>query len=235
MDLTLVCRCGGRHRQRPDAPAGPLRAPLEVQLRRNRCHRPHRRGRRRRGSCAPPPGRSCRSSAPFRPARIRDFRKGPILAYAGIGRPQKLLRSAAAIGRQWARTVSFPDHHRSRPRSDAAPRRGEAGNLRLVTTEKDLARIAATTGPLAEESRERGLSRDRRVRIRPPSRGSPKPSPASPRGEAGIGVAPPILPRGTGEDQGVTLRRGRRRRGAGAPRACPRRRGGSSRPVPRPP
>ena len=74
-----------------------------------------------------------------------------ILAYAGIGRPRKFFDSLAAIGATVARTVSFPDHH---PFTAAEATRllseAKSGGFRLVTTEKDFARISAASGPLAE-------------------------------------------------------------------------------------
>ena len=73
------------------------------------------------------------------------------LAYAGIGRPRKFFDSLAAIGATVARTVSFPDHH---PFTAAEATRllseAKSGGFRLVTTEKDFARISAASGPLAE-------------------------------------------------------------------------------------
>jgi tetraacyldisaccharide 4'-kinase len=67
---------------------------------------------------------------------------GPILAFAGIGRPQKFADTLAALGKAPTRFVAFPDHHRYSA-SDAAALLDQAAreNLTLVTTEKDLARL----------------------------------------------------------------------------------------------
>ena len=128
-------------------PAGPLREGLEPQLRRTDalvvlC-----------GQGQP---------LPDLPTGLRDFR-GPLLraelvadavvaaelrgrqvvAYAGIGRPSKLFDSLRQIGADIAAEVPFPDHHRFTHR-DAERLNALAGDHRalLVTTEKDLARMA---------------------------------------------------------------------------------------------
>ena len=66
-----------------------------------------------------------------------------VLAVAGIGDPQKFFATLADAGVTVAATRSFPDHHRYtaaevRALCDEADRAG----LALVTTEKDLARLA---------------------------------------------------------------------------------------------
>jgi tetraacyldisaccharide 4'-kinase len=66
-----------------------------------------------------------------------------VLAVAGIGDPQKFFATLADAGVTVAATRSFPDHHRYtgaevRTLCDDADRAG----LALVTTEKDLARLA---------------------------------------------------------------------------------------------
>jgi tetraacyldisaccharide 4'-kinase len=66
-----------------------------------------------------------------------------VLAFAGIGRPEKFFRTLAEIGAEVAERYAFPDHHPYSPREAqellaAAKSRG----LLLVTTEKDQVRIA---------------------------------------------------------------------------------------------
>jgi len=89
--------------------------------------------------------------AGLRPTRVREWRKEPLLAYAGIGRPEKFFESLAGAGATVRRTVPFADHHRY-SESDAVSllARAAADGLRLVTTEKDMARLAGATGRLAE-------------------------------------------------------------------------------------
>ena len=85
-----------------------------------------------------------------RPPRVKEWRKGPILAFAGIGRPEKFFDTLAEIGAPVAKTMPFPDHH---PYTEADAARllaaADADGLRLVTTEKDMARLAAGTGAVA--------------------------------------------------------------------------------------
>lgn len=123
-------------------PAGPLRAPLDAQLAladalvvigdsgsaiAARAGKPTLRAR-----LAPDP----QAAAALTASRV--------VAFAGIARPQKFFRSLTEIGAQIAMTQSFGDHHRYRENELAglsAIRRRFAA--RLVTTEKDAARIGA--------------------------------------------------------------------------------------------
>jgi tetraacyldisaccharide 4'-kinase len=71
-----------------------------------------------------------------------DGRK--VLAFAGIGRPEKFFGSLRACGAVVEITHSFPDHHRYTAAELATLRQeAEARGLQAVTTEKDLVRIAA--------------------------------------------------------------------------------------------
>lgn len=127
-------------------PAGPLRAPLAAQW-------PHVHAVVVVGDGAP--GEAIAAEARQRglavlrarleadaaaAARLRGRR---ILAFAGIGRPEKFFAMLAACGARVERTRSFPDHH---PFADAEIRdliaAAGAEDLDLVTTEKDLVRIA---------------------------------------------------------------------------------------------
>jgi tetraacyldisaccharide 4'-kinase len=66
-----------------------------------------------------------------------------VLAFAGIGDPQKFFSTIAEAGISAPVTQSFPDHHRySRAEAEALVERAVRENLVLVTTEKDLVRIA---------------------------------------------------------------------------------------------
>lgn len=67
---------------------------------------------------------------------------GPLLAFAGIGRPQKFYDALAAAGGEIAETASFPDHHAFDPRELARlADLAEAYRATLVTTEKDWVRL----------------------------------------------------------------------------------------------
>jgi tetraacyldisaccharide 4'-kinase len=88
----------------------------------------------------------------------RALKAKKILAFAGIGRPEKFFETLKALGAKIVQQRGFPDHHRytageARELLEAAKSRG----LELVTTEKDRARmqddaalteLAATTSVL---------------------------------------------------------------------------------------
>ena len=129
-------------------PAGPLRAPLALQLRRTDVLLVIG-----EGAAAEPLVRAAARSGRgtlrghLRPTKVREWRKHPILAFAGIGRPEKFFATLAEAHAPVSRTVSFSDHHRYTD-AEAAEllAAAEAKNLRLVTTEKDLVRLAGRDG-----------------------------------------------------------------------------------------
>jgi len=66
-----------------------------------------------------------------------------VLAYAGIGDPDKLFTTLTEAGIAVANRVGFPDHHRyTAAEAQDLIARAQAANLLLVTTEKDLARLS---------------------------------------------------------------------------------------------
>lgn len=66
-----------------------------------------------------------------------------VLAFAGIGDPEKFFSTVAEAGIPAPVTQGFPDHHRySRAEAEGLVERAARENLVLVTTEKDLVRIA---------------------------------------------------------------------------------------------
>ncbi len=146
-DLSIIVVDGGRGIGNGHIiPAGPLRAPLGVQLDRAQAllvvgpsdgaaaviERARRRG------LAIYHGR-------LEPDRsvIAAIGRRKALAFAGIGDPEKFFATLAAAGIDIAETASFPDHHRYTATDAAALiARAQAKNLILVTTEKDLVRMA---------------------------------------------------------------------------------------------
>jgi len=67
-----------------------------------------------------------------------------LLAFAGIGRPEKFFATLADLGAELAETRAFPDHHPFRPAEiEALVARGRALGALPVTTEKDRARLPA--------------------------------------------------------------------------------------------
>lgn len=68
--------------------------------------------------------------------------EGSLVAFAGIGRPQKFFDSLTAAGGQIAESRSFADHHPYSPRELAELRDlADGHDAALVTTEKDWVRI----------------------------------------------------------------------------------------------
>ncbi len=127
-------------------PAGPLRAPLGLQL-----------GRAQALVVVGPPDgavyvldRARRRGMAIFHARLEPDRgviaaigRRKVLAFAGIGDPGKFFATLTAAGIEVAERASFADHHRytvAQARDLLA--RAQAKGLMLVTTEKDFMRIA---------------------------------------------------------------------------------------------
>ncbi|HVV94947.1 MAG TPA: tetraacyldisaccharide 4'-kinase [Hyphomicrobiales bacterium] len=130
-------------------PAGPLRAPLGVQL------------ARADALVVMGPGAAGDMLAaiaethgiPVHRARLAADRGAAarlngrrVVAFAGIGRPEKFALTLVEAGATIERLVAFPDHHRL---SEAAAARliRLAGRHDLVTTAKDFARLSGQAGP----------------------------------------------------------------------------------------
>jgi tetraacyldisaccharide 4'-kinase len=132
-------------------PSGPLRAPLTPQLRRASALLVIG-----DGAAADPLVRAAaRAGRPtlrarLRPTRVREWRKDPILAFAGIGHPEKFFATLTDAHAPVARTFGFPDHHfYSEIDAERLLSIADAEKLRLVTTEKDLVRLTGTNGARA--------------------------------------------------------------------------------------
>jgi len=73
---------------------------------------------------------------------IRDLEGRRVLAFAGIGDPEKFFATARTAGLAVVRRKAFPDHHRFTAEEAAdLLTQAEREDLVLVTTEKDLARM----------------------------------------------------------------------------------------------
>ena len=138
-------------------PAGPLRAPLEPQLARAAALLVV-------GAGAPAVDKAARERgvAVFHGALEPDagavaaLRGRKILAFAGIGDPEKFFATLAQAGIDAPVRRGFADHHRySAAEARALIRAAEQDKLDLLTTEKDLARLQddATVATLAERAR----------------------------------------------------------------------------------
>jgi tetraacyldisaccharide 4'-kinase len=131
-------------------PAGPLRAPLGVQM--NQADFCLVIGDERRDV----PSISQYSKLIFHghlqpdPAQIATHRNKRVYAFAGIGRPEKFFTTLTHAGVDVAKTQSFPDHH-PYTRATLEDLLAEAGrkNLTPMTTAKDAVRIHAIAPDLA--------------------------------------------------------------------------------------
>lgn len=127
-------------------PAGPLRAPLELQL--NRAQALIVVGAS--DGAARVMDRAERSGIPIFHGRVEPDRavvsaigQRKVLAFAGIADPEKFFATLTVAGIQIANRASFPDHHRfSAAEALDLITQARANNLMLLTTEKDLARLA---------------------------------------------------------------------------------------------
>jgi tetraacyldisaccharide 4'-kinase len=127
-------------------PAGPLRAPLAAQL--ARAHAVLLIGEGPAGESVGTQARRC--GLPVFHGRLEPdaavlatLRGLPVLAFAGIADPEKFFATLRDSGVDVRAAVPFPDHHRyRRHEARALAKRAEREGISLVTTEKDLARLA---------------------------------------------------------------------------------------------
>ena len=71
------------------------------------------------------------------------LQRKPVLAFAGIGDPDKFFSTLAVAGIDVRARMPFPDHHRfSRSEAAGIVERAKRDGLVPVTTEKDMARLA---------------------------------------------------------------------------------------------
>ncbi len=127
-------------------PAGPLRAPLEIQIAHAQAL----------VVVGPPLGAAAvvdaahrRSIAVFHgrlepdAGSLAALRRRKVLAFAGIGDPDKFFRTLSEAGIEVAERARFPDHHRyTVADAHALTQCAAAQNLMLITTEKDHVRLA---------------------------------------------------------------------------------------------
>lgn len=71
-----------------------------------------------------------------------DIQGKRVIAFAGIGRPDKFFDTLKAAGAELVETISFPDHHPFlNSEVEAILSKATANNCIVVTTEKDIVRI----------------------------------------------------------------------------------------------
>jgi tetraacyldisaccharide 4'-kinase len=123
-------------------PAGPLRETVAAAA--ARCRAAVLIGEDETGALATLP----RSLPELRAHLVPDSRerlgRRPVIAFAGIGRPEKFFRSVLSLGAEIVATHAFPDHHVYNT-GDSARLLGEASTrgATLVTTAKDFVRLPA--------------------------------------------------------------------------------------------
>jgi len=131
-------------------PSGPLRAPLKAQLSRTDALVVIGDGRAANDVAAEIAKRNKPElRARLRPdaASVAQLSGKRVLAFAGIGDPERFFRSLRACGIDVARTRPFADHHMfSQGEIAALAAEAKAEQLTLVTTEKDLARLRGSEG-----------------------------------------------------------------------------------------
>ena len=125
-------------------PAGPLRAPLATQLAQTDALLAVGDGNGARDVVAAAPHLPVfHARLEPDPAAIASLHGRTVLAFAGIGDPEKFFASAAAAGIAIAERRAFADHHRFTAEEAAELiLQAEHGGLALLTTEKDRARMA---------------------------------------------------------------------------------------------
>lgn len=131
-------------------PAGPLRAPLGYQIQRAQAAVLIGQGGKRVAA-------RLRGSLKVIKARLEPvgktgwLKEQPVLAFSGIGRPEKFFATLRDLGATLIAPVRFPDHHPfSEADALALMRQATQAQAALVTTEKDWVRLAAPAGPLAQ-------------------------------------------------------------------------------------
>lgn len=118
-------------------PAGPLREPVQSGL--NRADAVILTGD---GSTELPPFPRPILRANLVPQSPELFRGKKVLAFAGIGRPQRFFDMLTRHGAELQGNAAFPDHHPySAGELEALASRAQSANTLLVTTEKDYVRI----------------------------------------------------------------------------------------------
>lgn len=129
-------------------PAGPLREPVHVGLKRADAvisiGEPEAQSQFRERS-ADQAGRITHLTASLKPIEMgMPWAEGRYLAFAGIGNPEKFFATLRGLGAPLVRTVALDDHQKlARPMIQRLMKEAQSMNAQLVTTEKDAARLPA--------------------------------------------------------------------------------------------
>ena len=129
-------------------PAGPLREPVHVGLKRADAvisiGEPEAQSQFWERS-ADQVGRIAHLTASLKPIEMgMPWAEGRYLAFAGIGDPEKFFATLRGLGAPLVRTVALDDHQKlARPMIQRLMKEAQSMNAQLVTTEKDAARLPA--------------------------------------------------------------------------------------------
>lgn len=137
-------------------PAGPLRSNLEQQLERvdlvvSNGFSGSRRSLDTLLGRAIKPGIDVVRAATKPAADVGWLRGTRILAFTGIGSPQRFLAMLSSLGAEVAHSAIFPDHHEFQPPdAERLLRTARSLDAMLVTTEKDHVRMASSEAAIRE-------------------------------------------------------------------------------------
>jgi tetraacyldisaccharide 4'-kinase len=129
-------------------PAGPLREPVHVGLKRANAvisiGKPEAQSQFRERA-ADQLDRIAHITASLKPIEMgMPWAEGRYLAFAGIGDPEKFFGTLRGLGAALVRTVALDDHQKlARPMIQRLMKEAQSMNAQLVTTEKDAARLPA--------------------------------------------------------------------------------------------
>ncbi len=142
-------------------PAGPLRAPFEAQLARAQAVLVIGEGR---ATASVTQAAGARGLALFSgrlqpdPATLTTLTGSRVLAFAGIGHPEKFFTTLSDAGIDVAVRRAFPDHHHfTAAEASALVAEAEQAGLSLVTTEKDFVRLTGRRALAELAARSRAL------------------------------------------------------------------------------
>ena len=121
-------------------PAGPLREPVSSAAR--RCHAAILVGHDETDALAWLPPSLPVLRATLVPDCVEPLGRRPVIAFAGIGRPEKFFRSVLSLGAELVSSHAYPDHHVYAAK-EASALLAEAANkgAKLVTTAKDFVKL----------------------------------------------------------------------------------------------
>jgi tetraacyldisaccharide 4'-kinase len=123
-------------------PAGPLRAPLAAQFARTDALLVIGKGEAARDLVAASRLPVFYGRLQADPGHVAELKTRKVLAFAGIGDPDKFFSTATEAGIDVVQRQAFPDHHRfSAEEAAELVMRVEHDGLALLTTEKDRARM----------------------------------------------------------------------------------------------